>query len=71
MNVPQVFDIDPKAVIVGCRSCGARIVFAITSKGKRMPVEAEGETRGQSHFAFCNDPKRFRKRERVANKPTA
>jgi hypothetical protein len=24
----------------GCRSCGARIVWAITSSGKRMPVDA-------------------------------
>ena len=43
-----------------CRSCGATIYFVITDKGKRMPTNADGT----SHFASCDDPKRFRKKDR-------
>lgn len=45
-----------------CRSCGARIVFLTTDRGKSIPVDiatvAEGETRfdhqkHRAHFATC------------------
>jgi len=65
MNAPLVFDVPAQAPRVLCRACGHPIVFVLTSKNKRMPVDAEGEKRGQSHFATCTDPKRFRKRDRV------
>jgi hypothetical protein len=48
---------------VECRSCGAPIVFLTTSTGKRMPVEADSVSPGdtefepsaghESHFANC------------------
>ena len=28
-----------------CRSCGAEIIWCVTSKGKKMPVDAEPEMR--------------------------
>jgi hypothetical protein len=32
---------DPKTGPSKCRSCGARIVWAVTDNGKRMPVDAQ------------------------------
>lgn len=60
-----VYEIPTGAPRALCRACGYPIVFIVTPKGKRMPVDAEGDKRGQSHFATCSDPKRFRKRDRV------
>lgn len=65
MNAPRVFEIPPGEQSTGCRSCGARIVFVVTAAARRMPVDFEGPTRGQSHFVTCDDPKRFRKRDRI------
>lgn len=59
------YDVPTQAPRVPCRSCGASIVFVFTEKGKRMPVDAAGETAGSPHWASCNDPKRFRKKDRV------
>ena len=61
----QTWEIPGDARIVPCRSCGARIAFVLTPKGKQLPVDVDGATRGVAHFASCDDPKRFRKRERV------
>ena len=62
---PLLFEIPARAEIVRCRACGAKITFILTEKGKRMPVTIEGPSAGQSHFATCSDPKRFRKRDRI------
>lgn len=64
------------ADIVGCRSCGADLVFLRTKKGKQMPVNVmptepgfrgpdAGETEfvygeHQSHFQTCDNAARFR-----------
>lgn len=45
-----------------CRSCGAAIIWCLTAKGKRMPVDVsyeEGPT--TSHFATCPDAGQWRK----------
>ena len=56
-----VFDIPEGTRRALCQSCGAAIAFITNVKtGRAHPVEYAGERRGQSHFAFCNDPKRFR-----------
>ena len=47
------FAIPPSAPIKACRSCGEPVVWIITKTGKRMPVQATGTTRGESHFAHC------------------
>lgn len=40
-----------------CRSCGAPIVWGVTSNGKRIPLDAEPEVR----FVFqdADDPKKL------------
>lgn len=46
-----------------CRSCGAPIIWCITAKGKRMPVdEPENDEPTTSHFATCKDAAQWRKR---------
>lgn len=61
----MVFAIPADAKPTPCRSCGASIVFILTAQQRRMPVDASGPHRGESHFAHCDDPRRFRKRDRV------
>lgn len=34
---------------LACRSCGARVLFVTTAKGKTMPIDPNGD----SHFATC------------------
>jgi hypothetical protein len=65
VTTPLVFEIPKQTSTVRCRACNASIVFVETERGRRMPVDTVGETRGQSHFASCSDPRRFRKRDRV------
>lgn len=51
---PVVFKIPENAERGYCRSCQAPIFWLVMpSSGKRMPVEAEGDKRGESHFAHC------------------
>jgi hypothetical protein len=66
---PKSYPIPANADRARCRACGHAIAFIFTEKGKRMPVNLAGDKQGQSHFATCSDPKRFRKRDRVASKP--
>ncbi len=56
-----------------CRSCGAPIVFLRTSKNNLIPVDADTVERDDyqfdrdkhtAHFATCDDPGRFRSRDR-------
>lgn len=45
-----------------CRSCGAPILWCITAKGKKMPVDVptdDGPT--TSHFATCPEANQWRK----------
>ena len=41
-----------------CRSCAAMIVWCVTPRGKRAPVNPDAT----SHFANCPDAERWRKR---------
>ncbi len=41
-----------------CRSCGAPVMWTVTAKGKRMPVDRDT---GISHFATCPQSKTWRK----------
>lgn len=55
--------------VVGCKECGAAIVFVRTALAKVMPVNAEthdGEhffnpEKHISHFSTCTKPEKFRK----------
>lgn len=56
--------------IVRCKACNARIIFLMTSSGKKMPVDAdtvdaEDEVYEQgkhvNHWGTCSDPERFKK----------
>lgn len=45
-----------------CRSCGEPIIWCLTAKGKKMPVDVpddDGPT--TSHFATCPDAGQWRK----------
>jgi hypothetical protein len=48
-----------------CRSCGAAIVWMVTSRGKQMPVDAQTvgvpDVKPVSHFATCPQAKKWRK----------
>lgn len=46
-----------------CRSCGEPIIWCITAKGKRMPVDIplDDETCTSSHFATCAHANEWRK----------
>jgi len=61
-----------------CRSCGRRIVFVKTKKGRTMPVDASTATPGdqvfdpdrhRSHFATCGAADRHRKPRRPTTRP--
>lgn len=58
---PLVFPIPPGADVTSCRSCSESIVWILTRNQKRMPVDAFGPTRGQSHFATCTHAGQHRK----------
>ena len=50
-----------------CRSCQARILWAETPNGKKMPMEeaqpdADGARRFQSHFQTCPNAQQHRRR---------
>jgi len=66
----STFPIPPAAPVTRCRSCGAPVIWIVTAKGKRMPVEAEGAKRGESHFAHCEHAADWRKpRTPEGNRP--
>jgi hypothetical protein len=57
----------PEGAQVGtCRSCGAAIVWSVTSRGNPIPINAVntrmvgGQRYGVSHFATCPDAKKWR-----------
>jgi hypothetical protein len=46
-----------------CRSCGEPIIWTVTARGKKMPVDVP-TTPGEpttSHFATCPDHEQWRK----------
>src|SRR5947207_1964369 len=42
-----------------CRGCGAKILWVITPKGKRMPLDENG----RPHWGTCSRPEIFRKKK--------
>lgn len=57
-----------------CRKCSKEIIFLLTEKGKRMPVDFVGVINSDemydkhkhiSHFSTCSDPQEFRKGKSV------
>jgi len=55
-----------------CKSCGAEIVFVLTEKGHKMPVDA-GSWNGEamyhhgvhvSHFSTCKNADKHRKKSK-------
>lgn len=64
-----------KKPIATCRSCGAAIVWAVTARGVRIPLDAEPnpaprtadtlidskQTRYMPHHATCRDAKAWRR----------
>ncbi len=45
-----------------CKSCGAPILWCVTAKGKKMPVDVPtDDTPTTSHFATCPDANTWRK----------
>ena len=45
-----------------CRSCGEPIIWCLTAKGKKMPVDVpEDDAPTTSHFATCKDADKWRK----------
>jgi hypothetical protein len=61
MTKPITFAIPPGAPVKACRTCKASIVWVVTPRGVRMPVEASGIKRGESHFAHCAQADMWRK----------
>lgn len=57
---PVRFEIPVGASPKSCLSCGARIFFIETARGKRMPVDPDGI----SHFATCTAASKWRGRSR-------
>lgn len=60
-RTPLRFDIPANAQPRSCLSCGARIFWIETSRGKRMCVDPDGT----SHFATCKDAAKFRGKSRA------
>lgn len=55
------FPIPEGAPVGTCRSCSASIVWIMTASMKRMPVDAFGPNKGESHFAHCVNADQHRK----------
>lgn len=60
------YEIPANAERARCRACPEILAFVTSEKGHAMPVNAQGEHRGESHLIHCPDAKRFRKRDRNA-----
>lgn len=52
------FAVPPSAPVKACRSCGAKIVWIVTTAGRRMPLDVPS---GESHFATCPDHRTWRR----------
>ena len=70
MATRVLYDIPSDAPVAQCTgpTCGAPIVWLKTPAGKNMPVDAEGDHRGEPHWASCADRQRFA-RERPSSRP--
>lgn len=45
-----------------CRSCGEPIIWTVTARGKKMPVDVPVDDEPTtSHFATCKDADQWRK----------
>lgn len=47
-----------------CESCKRSIHWVTTPAGRKMPLDDNGDGTFTSHFATCDNPNRFRRRER-------
>lgn len=52
-----VFEIPPGTPPAKCRGCAQTVFWVMTEAGKKMPVDADG----QSHFATCPQAQKFRR----------
>ncbi len=50
-----------------CRSCGAKIIWTLTAKGTRMPVDAEPVKNGNLVIEKIDEPFRAHERGEVNN----
>ncbi len=55
------FPLPEGATPTTCRSCAAAVYWIITASNRRMPIDAFGETKGQSHFSTCQNADQHRK----------
>lgn len=53
------FDYPPSAPRVSCRSCGADVVWIVTTSGAKMPLDPGTK---ESHFATCPHAGAWRKK---------
>lgn len=60
-RAPLLFEIPDGATPTTCRSCGDTIFWVLTKNMKRMPVDAFGDHRGESHFSTCPQANQHRK----------
>lgn len=60
-RAPIRFDIPAGSPPRSCISCGCRIYWIETPRGKRMCVDPDGT----SHFATCKDAAKFRGKSRA------
>jgi hypothetical protein len=58
---PRTFPIPEGATPVLCRSCGDSVFWILTPNMKRMPIDAFGAHKGESHFATCPQADQHRK----------
>lgn len=56
--VPEGMEAQHREPPARCRSCGAEVLWVITRKQKRMPLDRTGE----SHFVTCPQAGEWRKR---------
>lgn len=50
-----------------CKKCGKKMYWAITEKGKKMPICKDKDGAWISHFADCFAAAHFRKDDRLAD----
>jgi hypothetical protein len=63
------FPIPEGAEVTSCRTCGESVIWVLTRNDKRMPVEAFGEERGESHFIRCKQADQHRRpRQKVGRR---
>lgn len=61
------FAFTPGLAIARCSSCRARIVWIVTEKGKRMPLDLRSavDGRAEAHFAHCPSARMHRRDDKL------